>query len=313
MRPAIVLAVLLCLLGGCGGGDRAARTSSTPAEPSIFEYDRSVPLGFRDRGVVNRRYPVQVHDVSYASPRGGRVSAYLVIPPGEGPFSAVVYLHGAGGSRVDFLAPATWLGGRRAVALTIDSAFARAGVSRLPLGLAGIRRQRDLEVQTIVDLRRAVDLLRSLDYVARDRIGFVGLSAGARSGAILAGLEHRIKAFVLMSGGATSPRAYAAAAPAALRPQVLSLLRQTDPLRHVRRSTPSRLFFQLGRTDEIVPRAALTGLYRAAGQPKQVRWYAAGHLLNARAYRDQLRWLASELRLTGPPVPGALSDPPPDR
>ena len=313
MRAAFALAAVLCLLGGCGGDDPPAKAPAPAerAERAIYEYDRSAPLGFRDRGVVNRRYPVEVHDVSYSSPRGGRVSAYLVVPPGEGPFPAVVYLHGSGGSRIDFLAPATWLAGRRAVALTIDSAFARARLASFPQGLAGIRKQRDLEVQTIVDLRRAVDLLQSLSYVDGDRLGFVGLSAGARSGAILAGVERRIKAFVLMSGRGVSAETYAAAAPRSLRAQVLRLLRQTDELRYVARSAPSRLFFQLGRRDEIVPRAALVRLFRAAGRPKQVRWYSAGHVLNAQAHRDQLRWLSSELPVRGLPVPGALTDPPP--
>src|SRR5205823_2746018 len=81
-------------VAGCGGAHR-----------SIFSYDRSKPVDLRDQGVVNKHYPIAIHDVSYASPpcqgdgeagdlcksAGGRVPAYLVVPPGKGPFPAVIY------------------------------------------------------------------------------------------------------------------------------------------------------------------------------------------------------------------------------
>ena len=36
---------------------------------------------------MNRNYPIEIRDVSYASPGGDdRVTAYLVKPPGKGPF-----------------------------------------------------------------------------------------------------------------------------------------------------------------------------------------------------------------------------------
>jgi hypothetical protein len=40
-----------------------------------------------------------------------------------------------------------------------------------------------------------------------------------------------------------------------------------------------------------------------------VRWYAAGHALDAKAFRDQLAWLARKLELRGPPVRGARTGP----
>ena len=71
-----------------------------------------------DRGVVNHGYPIAVHDVSFTS-SGKRVDAMLVVPPGKGPFPAVVYLHGTGGDRTELLVPATWMAARGVVALTI--------------------------------------------------------------------------------------------------------------------------------------------------------------------------------------------------
>lgn len=57
-----------------------------------LDYDRSAPLDIQEAGVVHRG-DVDVHDISYASPKGGRVPAYLVVPHGKGPFAAVLWGH----------------------------------------------------------------------------------------------------------------------------------------------------------------------------------------------------------------------------
>ena len=161
----------------------------------------------------------------------------------------------------------------------------------------------------IVELRRAVDLLQSLPQVDDDRIGFVGYSAGARSGAILAGVEPRIRAFVLMSGGEDTVDEFMALVPPEQEDEVRPLLEDTDGLKYVAQASPSKLLFQAGRRDQIVPRDALETLIRAGSEPKLVKWYDAGHALNTKAERDQLEWLANELEIEGPPVEGALTGP----
>ena len=83
------------------------------------------------------------------------------MPPGKGPFPAVIWAHGSGGSRTDLLLPATWLSARRAVGLVVDDPFERDP----SLLTASDARQRAAIVQEVVDLRRAVDVLRSLPYV----------------------------------------------------------------------------------------------------------------------------------------------------
>jgi dienelactone hydrolase len=192
----VAAAVSLVLLSaGCSGSARGHAPGR--ARAALFAYDRSAPLAFRDRGRINHGYPIAVDDVSYASPKGGRVPGYLILPPGRGRHPAVIYMHGSGGTRLDFVVPGTWMAARGAVALTISSAESRG--AQQPSG-SDLARQRDLTVQNVVDLRRAVDVLRSRPQVDPSRIAYVGYSAGARTGAILAGLEHRIKAYDLLSG-----------------------------------------------------------------------------------------------------------------
>ena len=302
LRTGLALGVAL-LAAGCGGGNAVA------THPSLFGYDRAAPLAFRDRGVVNRGYPIQVRDVSYASPRGGRVSAFLVVPPGKGPFPAVLYLHGSGEDRTRLVVPAAWLAARGAIALAIDSAFVRASGAEPADPVKRLERERDLAAQTVVDLRRGVDLLASLPQVDATRIGFVGYSGGAKLGAILAGVEPRIRAFDLMSGGSPKVDAFVAAAPPSLRGPMRRVLGEVDPLRYVGRARPAALFFQDGLDDTVVPHAQLAALAAAGSEPKRIRWYRAGHSLDAQAFRDQLDWLTRELEIRGPAVPGSKTGP----
>ena len=302
MRHALACFLVLSL-ASCGGSDPASKQIA-----EAYAYDESKPLALRDNGVVNENYAVKVRDVSFAGP-SERVPAYLITPPGKGPYPAVIYLHGAGGDRLEMVYRATWLAGRRAVALTVESPYSpNRGVDLGP-GIAGLRKERNRTVMGIVELRRAVDLLQSLPQVDDDRIGFVGYSAGARSGAILAGVEPRIRAFVLMSGGEDTVDEYTALVSPEQQDEVRPLLEDTDGLRFIAQASPARLLFQAGRRDEVVPRDALETLIRAGSEPKQVKWYDAGHALNTRAERDQLDWLTDELEIEGPPVKNALTGP----
>jgi len=311
--PRALLLAFLLVSAACGGGGSGAKAHpKRSAESSLlapYAYDRRAPLRFRDHGILNKRYPVKVHAISYASPKGGRVRGYVLVPPGNGRLPAVIYMHGSGEDGLAWVPQAAWAAGRRAVGMTIDSPYARLGRSGSPEGLAGARRDRDLSVQNVVELRRAVDLLRSHPRVDPNRIGYVGFSAGARTGAVLAGVEHRIKAYVFLSGGATPVGAYTGRLPSRLRRQVAALLSTSDPLRYVRHADGASLLFLNGRRDELVPQDALRRLARAAPQPKEVRWYDTGHAPTAQVYRDHLRWLSRVLGIRGPPVPGALTGP----
>jgi len=68
-----------------------AVAQNSGAEHSL-DYDRNAPLDIKEAG-VEQRGDVAVHDISYASPKGGRVPAYLVVPSGKGQFAAVIWGH----------------------------------------------------------------------------------------------------------------------------------------------------------------------------------------------------------------------------
>ena len=305
MCAALAAVALAVAVAGCGGGGSSDKTTTTGTAPKLFDYDSSATLGYRDAGVIPDTNP-KVHDVSFTSPRGGRVNGYLTVPPGKGPFPAVIFLHGSGGSRRNFVSEASWLTGRNVVGLTIDSPFVRPRPTLT--GMPGIRQERNLEAQAVVDTRRAVDVLDSLSYVDKDRIGLLGFSAGAKTAAIDAGIDPRFKATVLVSGGAPPVESFVDTAPAKFRSQIRPLLASIDPYRYVGKAQ-GKLLIQIGRADDEVTQGDLNRMVEAAGDA-EVKRYDAGHTLvtNAAAIRDELDWLAKELDAHGT-VPGALTGP----
>lgn len=277
--PALLLAV--CALAACGGDEK-------PATPAPFAYEADEPLDARDE-VIERAQGVDLHDVSFAAGTRTRIRAYM-FTRGEGTARpAVILLHGAGGDRAQLVSLAAQWARTGGIALTIDSAQAANTAN----AREELRAQRDAAAQTVVRVRRAVDYVESL---GSEQIGFIGFSAGARTGAILAGVEPRLDALVLWSGGATSVAEYAAESPPELRKLVQSTFHAVDPLRFIALARPNTIFFQAGRRDEIVPGKALRALIAAAPKPQKVQWYDAGHQLTEQAYKDAQAWLAEHLK-----------------
>ncbi|MDQ3819014.1 MAG: hypothetical protein M3362_15245, partial [Acidobacteriota bacterium] len=96
-----------------------------------FDYDRDAPIDVREVG-REKRGDVTVIDLTYASPRGGRVPAYLVVPRGPGPFAAILFGHwmmpgSPFKNRHEFLDEAVVLAKSGAVSLLIDTPQVRPG------------------------------------------------------------------------------------------------------------------------------------------------------------------------------------------
>ena len=304
-RAACALAIA-ALATGCGSSHpasprHAAAALSTPRLD--FAYDTTAPLRYVDRGRVNTPAPLAIHDVSFSS-GGRRIEGFLVLPPGRGRHPAVVFVHGTGGDRRELLPEAGWLAARNVVTLTITAPPPTSNPAAKTAQEVLEQVQRDA-IAEVVAIRRAVDALRSLPEVDPQRIGYVGWSAGARVGALVAASEPRIRAFVLLSAGAAPVAAYVARAPRRLRPYVRRVFESVDPIRYVARARPESLLLEDGRQDEVVPRAALRNVVRAAPKGTTVHWYDAPHALDRRAYHDAYEWLAHRLPIKGPRVRGA--------
>ena len=239
-----------------------------------FAYDTSAALAFADKGRVNKSsYPIAVHDVSFTS-NGKKVEAFLLVPPGKDKRPAVVFVHGSGGDRTQLIGPAAWLAARDVVTLTLtEPSTANPPVPSDSLAIQ-LRQTRDVQVADVVAVRRAVDLLRERPEVDPDRIGYLGWSAGAKTGALVAAAEPHIGAFALLSAGAAPLSAFVQQAPAKLRPKVKEILGSIDPIRYIALARPGTVLLENGRKDEIVPQSALKNIVRAAPANTVVHWYA---------------------------------------
>lgn len=301
--------LLIALMLGtapCAAG--FAQTKSIGELRRMFDYDRSLPLDVKETGVEGRD-GAHVHDISYQSPKGGRVTAYLVVPSARRRnLAGVIFMHSRPGSRKNFLDEALSLAKAGAVSLLIDAPFARAGDSKREFDptVTNPRADRDIYVQTVVDLRRGVDLLVSRSDVDPQRIGFVGHSYGAHTGAVLAGVEKRIRAYVIMAGAPSLTEFLRTSTLPAIvktreslteeqRENYFNTLAEVDPINYIGHVAPAALFFQFGKTDSY-PTEEKGRLYseRASG-PKLVRFYEAGHALNDEARRDRAAWLRVQI------------------
>ena len=274
----------------------------------MFDYDRSLPLDVKEIRVEARK-GASVHDISYHSPKGGRVTAYLVVPSARRQkFAGVIFMHSRPGSRNNFLDEALSLAEVGAVSLLIDAPFSRAGESKREFDPTVTKPEidRDIYIQTVIDMRRGVDLLVSRSDIDPKRIGFVGHSYGAHTGAVLAGVERRIKAYVIMAGAPSLTEFLRTSTlPAIVKTRdsltkeqqdnYFNTLAVVDPINYIGHVAPAAQFLQFGKTDGY-PTEEKAKLYsEKASKPKLVKFYDAGHALNDEAKRDRAAWLSEQI------------------
>src|SRR5499426_3415328 len=157
----------------------------------MFDYDQRALLDVKEHS-VEERDGAKVYDISYASPKGGRVTAYLVTPATKGRHAGIIFAHPGAANRKAFLPEALMLARAGAVSLLIDDPSARPAEWRSRMFvLTEPENDRATYIQAIIDLRRGVDLLLARPDVDAKRLGYVGFSFGATLGGILAGVERR--------------------------------------------------------------------------------------------------------------------------
>lgn len=268
----------------------------------LFRYDRAAPLELQSRALETRE-GVDIQAISYASPKGGRVTGRLFVPQGRGPFAGVILAHGAPGNSEAFTGRGVYIARHGAVVIAIDAPF-----NRREGGPMTLTPQDSVEqVQLIVDLQRAVDVLLSRADVDSARMAYVGRSYGGATGALFAGVERRLTTYILASadGGITTrfTEPGAPPPPPGREEQARAWLASMQPIEGLRfvRNANASIFFQNGRQDPVVTPARAEALHAAAaGVRKEVRWYEAAHALNPAAYVDQLRWLSETVGTTAP-------------
>jgi dienelactone hydrolase len=281
--------------------------AQTPEMLAHFDYDKKAPLGIKEIG-VEKRGDVSIHDITYISPKGGVVPAYLVVPKGKGPFAAVVWGHWCWGNspmrnRKQFLDEAVALAAAGVVSLLPDGTVARPGYvpNNEPLNEQQVT---DL-VQQVSDMRRGVDLLLARKSVDAKLVAYVGHSCNAVIGAFLSGIDRRFKAFVLMAATMSDEVTRKIPEYQAYRQEVGTekfdafekKYYWTDQGKYVSHAAPAVVFLQYATQENfLTPERAK--LYAAVvSEPKRFKLYEAPHALNAEARRDRIAFLTEQLKL----------------
>ena len=291
-----------------------------------WDYDENAPLNFKQTAVRDR-HGVKLYDISYSAPvgdrsaavgpNGGLVTAWLVVPPGKGPFPAVIYGHwcmpgSEKKNRTEFLEEAIVLAQSGVISLLPDHVIVHPGFveDNKPLN----EQQIAVEVQQDVNLRRGADLLLDRKDIDRKRLAYVGHSCDASAGGFLSGIDKRFRAFVIMAGNLSDE--------ADRKTKMFQDYRQKigpekfdafaakyswmDAGKYVSHAAPASMLLQYA-TDEPFLNADLAKQYLAVvSEPKKLNIYEAPHALNPEATRDRIAFLAEQLSFN-PPNANAVS------
>jgi dienelactone hydrolase len=290
-----------------------------------FEYGEGTPaLGVQESGAQDRG-GVRIHDISYASPVGGRVPAYLVAPVAKGRYAAILWGHwmmpnSAFANRSEFLEEATVLAQGGVVSLMIDAPMVRPGFKPEadPLGPQSAEATR----QEVLDLRRGLDLLLARPDVDPKRVAYVGHSFGASCGAILDAMDKRPAAFVFMGNPVAESDMLTSDLPMIVEfrkkfgdekiKEYLTKYGWSDPGEYEAYLGPSPALFQYATHDEFMTVAMEQKYFDASKGPKEIKFYEATHSLDARARRDRYEWLKKQVGI-GELAVGALEKVPDTR
>ena len=293
---AVLLALLLCCLPAAHAQTpQIDREAVYQKALPTYQYDASKPLAIK-LGTTQKIGPVKFLRFSYGSTNSQRVPALLFTPPGASaahPVPCLVILHGLGGSKEIMSGMALFEAKNGYASLVIDE-YGQG--ERGPLKTVSNQQAEELATtvsQTAMDVRRGLDYLATRPDINSKRIGLAGVSLGAIIGTVTSGVEPRIKAAVLISGGgdwglilktlsarsATVGGRDTSAFKKIDFAALTTLLAPEDPLTFAPHIAPRPLLMLGGRQDTTIIPQAQTELFDAARQPKQIVWYPQyGHV-----------------------------------
>jgi uncharacterized protein len=222
-------------------------------------------------------------ELTYRLGDAAPIPSILLRPHDGTPAPAALLLHGYSSRKEEMAGPVGRALLRQGIAsLAIDlplhgtrSDPVQSQAARNPLGMMQLWRT------ALADARLAIEYLGARKDIDARRLAVVGYSMGSFLSVILAADEPRLRAVILAAGGdLPSDTPFAAAARLV-----------ADPLRAVRRLAGRPLLMVHGRRDRTVTPAQAQRLYDAAGEPKELRWWDAGHYLPAEASAEAAEWL----------------------
>ena len=314
-RHCFSLAMFLLILVSAAHADLAGAGFQTRLEKTIpmdsgYLYDAAVPLE-ETVELKKETENYKQYRVTYVSVNDQVVPAWLIAPQGQGPFPVVMFMNGKGGNKDDILPFADQLTAEGYALFAADPQY------------HGERRRKDRSIngrnifvmvrairQTVLDYRRGVDFLATRPEIDPDKILYMGGSMGGIIGAVVCGIETRIRACVLtVAGGPWTEMAKKnvldedAAEMDAFRKEndlewkdIQTMLDPVDPVNFIGLISPRPLLMINGKNDILVPVRTSKILYEQAREPKDIWWLNYSHLLPYdEIIPDVLKWYQEQL------------------
>jgi pimeloyl-ACP methyl ester carboxylesterase len=232
---------------------------------TLYEYDRTEPLN-TSLGIAYPKGGAILRSVAY-SVNGETYAGYLTMPEGEGPFPVVIWTVGSAGNSLEWLPYAGALAKKGYAGLLLDETPGMWRDKAVSDGKA--------LVNYAVHARRGIDVLETLPKIDATRIGFVGWSAGAQLGALLSGVDDRIKAFVLIGLTTTDTTTWSAEWKKNMEAKGGSVkgyaaqMSSFDPALYISRNAASRFLFMWGDKEG---RPAPVRRWQRDAAPKYSEW-----------------------------------------
>jgi hypothetical protein len=275
-----------------------ALIANAQSDGAAFAYDRAMPLDAQQHEISDRD-GVRVSLLSFAITSAARAQCLLVEPERTGgKTGAIVWMHSSGA--FNQLPDAVLMAQVGAISLLINPSGPdwNSAPETWAKGM----------LETVISIRRGVDLLLKRSDVDPRRLGFAGHSYGALMGVDAAAVDRRFKAAVFEVGLPgmtihirTAPIDFAKNIRKRLGPHLNSVLSKIEPLdavHYVGSLTPTALLFQSARLDPGVPEEQAQAFFDAASQPKALKWYDTAHeVVDIAAISDRARFLDLQLGL----------------
>ena len=269
-------------------------------------YNQNEPYDMKDETSSRDEDGITIRDISFSNSIGGRVSAYLVIPEGNGPFPAIYFIHwlethAYDSNRTQFLPHAIELAKQGLLSILPD-AFWSTTPSKFEENpelwwKTEIEYDTELCRKQVIDLLRTHDVLLQREDVIQDRIALVAHDFGAMFGSLFATFNKNYKIFVFIAATGRFSDWFKFGSKLSKK-QILpyiEAMKFLDPVTNISNIKDKPILFQYANDDFYVPKDKALELYNAAGEPKEIRWYKAKHSMNETTFTEMKRWVKDHL------------------